>query len=127
MGTRGSHYCGHYYYDSLLPIYYQESRKVEGSGLSLCSGSRMPQARLESWHPSPEAEATRILLKHTCQTSRVNMKNMNMSAQYRAERGAGRRLAAAGAGFADPQGGSPWAGLACPAQGGVGSQTPAPS
>lgn len=34
-------------YHSFLPICHQEGRKAEGSGLSLCSGVRMPKARLE--------------------------------------------------------------------------------
>lgn len=59
---------------------------MEDSGLLLYSASRTPRARLEPWHPSPEAMATRILPKHTCLTSRVNM-NMNESAQYRALEG----------------------------------------
>lgn len=82
MVSRGSYYC-----DSLLPACYQEGRKAEGSGLPPCSGSRTPQARLEPWHPSPEAVATRILLKRPCQTSRVNMKNTKVSAQQRALEG----------------------------------------
>lgn len=32
---------------SILPMYHQEGRKAEGSGLSLCPGSRTPKVRLE--------------------------------------------------------------------------------
>ena len=100
---------------SILPMYHQEGGSIEGSGLSLCPGSRTPKVGLEP-----------VLLKHTCQTSRANT-----LAQYGALEGSGRRLAMARAGLSDSPHPPPprWQPLGWPglAWGGAASQMLAPS